>query len=353
MTTWPLPSDARTSPPPRGARDARRAVDVRPHRPALRPRQPRCSPAGSTCAGGAAPWTRWACRPGARPRPVHGHGRSPRRGAADATARAGASASTSRPRCWRAAAGKLARAQPGRARGRSSPGTPSACPWRAGALRRRPRRVRHPQRRRSRGRALPSCRRVLRPGGRLVVLEFSTPRGLFGLLYRRLFAPRAAARRGLDQRRPRRLRVPAGVGGPLRRPPPRSARAWRRPASRACAGRRSPAASRTSSRATRPVTPLAATLQKAVAPAGAAARRRSWRPGCARSRTRPRPASATCASRASASWTSLLTRLRVGRGGGAAGRGGARGARAARARAPACSGAPRPSRASTAAAWAR
>ena len=57
--------------------------------------------------------------------------------------------------------------------------------------------------------------RVVRPGGRVVILEITTPhKPPLSWFYSRLVRPdRAAARR--RRRRPRRLHVPAGVGAPL------------------------------------------------------------------------------------------------------------------------------------------
>ena len=59
--------------------------------------------------------------------------------------------------------------------------------------------------------AMAEVARVLRPGGRFLILEFSNPRGVMGAFYRsysRHVLPRVGA---LDQRRPLGLRIPAVV----------------------------------------------------------------------------------------------------------------------------------------------
>ena len=66
--------------------------------------------------------------------------------------------------------------------------------------------------------ALREVRRALRPGGRLVVLEFSLPKGLLGRPVPSLLHAGAAADRWPRQRRPLGLRLPSRVGGGLPEP---------------------------------------------------------------------------------------------------------------------------------------
>ena len=98
-------------------------------------------------------------------------------------------------------------------RGRRAP-APGARP-----LRRRPRRLRHPQRRRSRGRALRELRRVLRPGRpprRPRVLDAARPlRARSTGSTSAACCPRVG---GLVSGDRRRLRLPAGVGRALPAP---------------------------------------------------------------------------------------------------------------------------------------
>ena len=104
------------------------ALDVRPHRAALRPAEPRCSRPASTCAGGARRRLRWRCRRASRVLDLcTGTGGPAGRGRCGATPRTrGVGVDLSSGMLVRGAR-KLRGARPGRARRAWSAATPSGC----------------------------------------------------------------------------------------------------------------------------------------------------------------------------------------------------------------------------------
>ena len=78
--------------------------------------------------------------------------------------------------------------------------------------------------------------RVVRPGGRVVILEITTPDAPAAVVVlRAVVRPRRAAARA-PGRRPRRLHLPAELGEALPRPARRSPRRWSAAACARCAG---------------------------------------------------------------------------------------------------------------------
>ena len=160
--------------------------------------------------------------------------RRPRRARRRATARSTSPPAPATSRSsWRAASapggerGRLAtsprqmleraRAKSRRA-SRGSGRTRSSCPYADDELRRRDRRLRRAQLLRPRPRARARWRASCGPGGRVVVLEITTPQRAAALdLLLALVRPRRARARPA-RRRPGRLRVPAELGQALPRP---------------------------------------------------------------------------------------------------------------------------------------
>ena len=148
--------------------------------------------------------------------------------------------------------------------------------------------------------ALASMRRVLRPGGRLLVLEFSKPQSSRCAALRRLFVHRAAAARPPGRRRRGELSLPRRIDPHA--PGPGDARGMmRRPGSTTAAGTTSPAASSrcTSATCTRPrmtpdlLRPFEDMLNRNIAASAARARCSTGSPA-ARSRSASRPRRCGC-----------------------------------------------------------
>ena len=156
--------------------------------------------------------------PVARARPVHGHRRPADRGAAARPAPLGPGRRPVPRRCWRGERRSSAGAGT-RAGRRLAGGDGERLPLRDGALRRGARGLRDPQRGRPRSRPCARCVRVLRPGGRFVVLEFSMPKGVLGSAYRLYFRSVLPRLGGPRERRRLGLLLPPGLGRAASRRP--------------------------------------------------------------------------------------------------------------------------------------
>ena len=154
-----------------------------------------------------------ADRPREAARRLHRHGGcGDWRGARARTAPRGSSASTSPARCWRTASTRCAAAASTR-RVQLVRGDAMSLPVADAIGGRRDDRVRHPQRRSSPRWRARELLRVLKPGGRLAILEFGTAgRSGCSAALPLVFPPRPAADRPRRVAPRRRVLLPAGVG---------------------------------------------------------------------------------------------------------------------------------------------